>query len=229
MLQPPSFSLLLVAFAIIYLCVKQGEMIRTRGNRGYEEKQPHQRNKTWRLLLSGTAALSHSPHTGSREEATRSHLETNLSCPFQGVALKIHFPLCSEMGGSGRRTGRAGPAGAKCSGLGGHRSGLTRLLMASMARRSCCSTGNGKAALTQGSGRQPGSGASVSTPPALQQVPASDELVLGSRGRVVSLAGRHEAAAQQQTRRLTHAATPDQEQTHVCCLPFPTLVHATAG
>lgn len=39
------------------------------------------------------------PRTNSREEATYSNLETNLSCPFPGVALKIHFLQCSATTG----------------------------------------------------------------------------------------------------------------------------------
>lgn len=44
------------------------------------------------------------PHTSARQEATHSSLETNLSCPFQGVPLEINFLLCSvtaELGCTG--------------------------------------------------------------------------------------------------------------------------------
>ena len=61
-----SLSLVLVTFAVVYLRMKQGEMIRVRDNQGYKERQPHQRNKNLRVFnleskISRTAALSHSP------------------------------------------------------------------------------------------------------------------------------------------------------------------------
>ena len=36
-------------------------------------------------------------------------------------------------------------------------------------------------------------------------------------------------AARWRAQRLSYAATPDHKQTHVCCLPFPRVVHTTAG
>lgn len=127
--------------------------------------------------------------TSSRGETTHCNLEMNLSCHFKVMPWKFtfyHAVLSQDV--KGWRTGRAEPA--QCQMLQPWCPSLTAdlALGASMARVAAPALLMEGQHLPDGSRRQPGSGASVSTPPALQQVPARDELVLGSHEWVVSLA-----------------------------------------
>lgn len=96
-------------FPVIYLGMRQGEMIRAAGAVRTES------------LTSGIKPGDFCPpeplhppralHPKSRDEVMRHNSETNLSCPFQDVALKIHFLVCSASTecawvGGGWRAGR---------------------------------------------------------------------------------------------------------------------------
>lgn len=128
-----------VTFPIIYLGMKQGEMVRALGAT---------RTDSLTSVIKPRDFYSPEPlpppiaaYPNSREEAVHSNAETNLSCPFQDVALKIHFLVCSATMASAWVVGgrRAGPVSA-------HHSWLSQLVVPSTARRSCSST-DGRAAL----------------------------------------------------------------------------------
>lgn len=77
-------SLVLMTFAAVYLHMKQGEMIRARGSRGYVERQPDlEVIKPREFYSPGLLPSPIAPHSSSREGATHGNLEMNQAVRFK--------------------------------------------------------------------------------------------------------------------------------------------------